>query len=529
LTPTFRRIQAGIPGGEVGAPLRWEEASKDTFRIVVVGRFGVGKSCLLGHLFHSISEKASAASRAWSGRVPSYTPLHVLPAVETAEDLWDALGDAGVPRDRRLLLLDGFDEVTLERREGLLRALTELADTTPQTGIVVASRPTKDLGKLRAMTWCSLQPPSEARLLAWACGRAADAVADAEPWDEVVTHVSSCFRERPDVFRALGSPLMLSHVVRLFKRWSITTCRDADLLDACLTFLVEEWDEGKAVVRSKTPWTSTSARGLYQWLGGLCYHTLANQMSEFTREQVVSWFQRPQEKAPLGDDDLRLIAECTGVIEPSGGDRWRIVQNTIQEYLAARFVVESSSDATEYLRPPGNAPWVSGVLRFACSITHDATPLLDFVLSCAAGSSVEKMCTLAGMVSQQLRASDAVLEKSCDQLGDLLEESFDGWQVVTSDEISEVFPEPKWRLVAQGKGKKKAGAERHGKRVLQTVKAVHRARLSPAKAALSKRLARSRNEVVRGFGESLDYEGYMEGRSFAREESEVFAAEVCEV
>src|SRR5262245_14318541 len=98
-------------------------------------------------------------------------------------------------------------------------------------------------------------------------------MADSDRWDDALLQVGSCLRERPDVFRALCNPLLLSYAVELFAKTSLTACRDADLIDSCLTFLFERWDKEKQVVRWRSAWTSTGSRSLYQWLGGLCYQS----------------------------------------------------------------------------------------------------------------------------------------------------------------------------------------------------------------------------------------------------------------
>ncbi len=530
LAPTFRLHADDKQDEPVGPIIEWEQIAQKTTRLVLFGTPGSGKTCFLTHLCRAFKEKAEWAVKMWPGRVPAYVAMHRLPAIETTDDLWGVISEivATPLRDRVVLLLDGFDEVPIERRKGLAQAIKGLQETNPHTAIVITSRPTPDVRALGRMTRCSLQTHSDSRLLMLAYNRTSSAVADSERWGDALLQVGSSFRERPDVLRALGNPLLLSYAARLFAKRALTACRDSDLIDSCLTFLFERWDEEKEVIRSRSAWTSTSSNALYQRLGGLCYHSLVHNASEFTREHIAQWFSDSPERIPM-EADLKAIAESTGVIEPAVGNGWRIVHQTIREYLAARYVVESSRDATAYLRAPVHESWVSSVLQFACSITHDATPLLTFVLETPCRNRANKMATLAGMVAQQLRASDDVLERSCDNLVELLEESFTDWRLANTEEESEVFPEPKWRLAARCKQSQKSTTAGPCKQVLQTIKAVHRARLSPAKGLLSKRLAGSTNEVIRDFGKCLDVEGYMEGRSFTRGESDIFAAEVCEI
>ena len=531
LTRTFRLHADDRPDLPAGPPVEWEQVARVTTRLVISAAPGSGKTSFLHHIAHALKERTGWATRQWTGRVPAYVPMRHLPAVQTADELWDALGHAALApiRDRLVLLFDGFDEVPLERRQGIARAIRGLQEGASPAGFVVTSRPTRDLDSLGRITRCAMEVPADSSLLALAYREASSALVGSERrWDEALFQVGSCFRERPDVFHAVRSPLLLAHAARWFVRTVPSACHDADLLESCLTFLLERWDQEKDVVRPHSRWVGTSGRALFQWLGALSYNALLQQASDFGRENVLGWLERSSESAPA-EEDLRAACESTGLIEPCAADRYRFVHSTFQEYLAARYVVESSRDATDFLRHPPDKPWVSSVLRFACTITNDATPLLQLVLGWGEANRPGSMATLAGMVAQPINASRMVLEQSCDRVAGWLEDYFAAWGLATSDEETEVFPEPKWRLAARCTTAKRPAAPDASRHVLKTIKALHRARLSPVKEPLERRLSRSTNDVVRSVGESMGVEGYMQGRSFSRGETDLFSAEVCEI
>ena len=529
-TPTFRIHRANRPEEPIGAAVRWDEIAQNSIRLVVHGEPGCGKTSLLSHLLRAVTNREGVPVDAWGDRFPVFVPLHRMPPVRNVEELWNVLGDAipSARRDRILLLLDGFDEVPMNRREGLADALSGFSANCPDTAVVVTSRPTHDVRQLQHFTHCSLQPPSDSRLLALAYKEVSTVLAGSEEqWYDSILRIGSCFRERPDVFHAVRNPLLLTYAARQFARTTLTSCHDTDLLDSCLGLLLERWDQEKEVERPRSRWTSSSPRAFSQWFGGLCYRSLVHQEADFAYEQVARWFADDPDRTP-DEEDLRSVSELTGIIQPSTDSRWRFSHKIFQEYLAARYIIEGSCDIREYLKGSLDKPWISSVLRFACSITNDSTPLLCLVLDTPTCNRSGQILTLADMIAQQIRASRDVIDKSCDHIAMGLEDYFDGWGVATTEEECGVFPEPKWRLAARNE-KKKPDSIGFGKQVLHTVKAVHRARSSPARTSLANRLARSPNEVVRGLGESMSVAGYMEGRSFSRGERELFTAEVCEI
>lgn len=523
IVPTFRQLSNDDSDKPVSAPVSLEQLGSQSAHFVLMGGPGTGKSSVVQFLAEALRDKASAVSRSWNGRQPLFVQLHRLPAVCSISDLWEALPKSGpVELDRTLLLFDGFDEVLLERRDGLVRAISELRSADLKTAMIITSRPTPDLRSLFPIPHYRLELPTESRLLAFACNR----VPMNHQWDDGFLRVNAYFRGKPDVFRALGTPLLLSYAASLFASSRLPS-REGELIGSCLKYLVERWDEDKDVVRSRSDWTDPRSQLLYHWLGRICYHSLLHQSHRFTGHQLADWCGPPS-RSPM-EADLKAIAEATGVLVPSGDTHWTIAHKTICEYLAARFIVESSEDAARYLEVGAGSTWMADVLRLASSITHDASSLLSFVLRRSWSSRTEKMSVLAGVLAQQAGASKDVLDQSCNVLVELLEQSFANWRVVTSEEESEVFPEPKWRLAARTEQPPKSEDTGMRKHLRQTVQAIHQSRLAPIEQQLSNRLAQSSNEVVRGIHGALNIEGYMEGRSFSRDESELFAAEICEI
>jgi hypothetical protein len=304
-------------------------------------------------------------------------------------------------------------------------------------------------------------------------------------------------------------------------RYSLTANHDADLFQECLRLLLGEWDDKKNIIRSAGTWARP--RQLYQWLSGLCYHSLIHERIEFTSDDVESWVQKYKSDAPI-KEVLRVLSESTGIIQPSRAGMWSIVHATFQEYLAARYIVDSSNDATHLVRAWLHTPRMSNVLKFACAVTNDASHLLQFALTADWTREADRMAVLADIIAQQLTAESDLIRRSCDLITDWLDSSFAGWETTTIDN-DEQISSPKWRLAARKTG---TNEPPDSQSLLRTLHAVHRARLSPAKSDLSERLKASSSGVVRAVGESLDVEGYLQAQMLPHNGDNILVAQVLE-
>jgi hypothetical protein len=521
MAPRFRLLSEVNATGAEGQAFEWNQVSQYR-HLLIVGAPGTGKTTFLRHLAQN-----APAARMHGGdmaMLPLYFHLGCLSEIQTDDDFERAYRKLAPPETnpgRTLFLLDGFDEVRPEKRNRLAGVISGFQSRNPETRFVITSRPSPDLATFPEMQLCRMETPSVPRLLAWVRQELSEKLAVGEKWDEAQLTYVSCLKERPDVFRELQNPLLLSHSTQLFVRYSLTANDDVELFQECLRLLLGEWDEKKNIVRSTGAWARP--RNLYQWLSGVCYHSLIRQQIEFTSEDVELWAQKFHNDAPVGEV-LRLLSESTGIVQPSHKGRWIIAHATFQEYLAARYIVDSSSDATHLVRDWLHAPRVSNVIKFACAITNDASHLLQFALTADWPRQADGMAVLADIIAQQLTAESDLIKHSCKVLTDWLDSSFTGWETTTMDN-DEQISSPKWKLAARQTG---GNEPPDSQSLLRTLRAVHRARLGPAKTDLSERLKASPSGVVRAVGESLDVEGYLQAQMLPHNGNDVLVAQVLE-
>jgi len=88
------------------------------------------------------------------------------------------------------------------------------------------------------------------------------------------------------------------------------------------------------------------------------------------------------------------------------------------------------------------------VLRFACAVTNDASRLLNFILTAEWPHEINRIEVLADVIAQQLNAESRLIRRSCVQVAEWLDDSFEGWETISLDR-GEQISSPKWKLVAR--------------------------------------------------------------------------------
>ncbi|MGH3620915.1 MAG: NACHT domain-containing protein, partial [Sciscionella sp.] len=367
-----------LHGGRGGAPstenLRVETALGTSTRTVIRGEAGAGKSTLLRWL-------AVNAARGWftdqlvkwNGCVPFLVKLRDFP------DAPPPHGDAllSQPRSppcgpvppewvhrqldsgRALLLVDGVDELTQHRRDGVRTWLRGMLGAYPNIRVVVTSRPTAVTPKwltsedFRSVVLEPMTPPDVKVFLQ----RWHDALLDSThdpallpcPADEVPEHERALLAQlqsRPYLRALARSPLLCAMLCALNLDRKAQLPRDRlALYAAALDMLLERRDASRNVpagaeVRITGSEKQTLLRELAWWL-------TENGRTQLDRDQAHARIEhRLRGMSNVGEDAetlLRHLLERGGVIRQPVQGKVDFVHRTFQEFLAAKEAIDRDS------------------------------------------------------------------------------------------------------------------------------------------------------------------------------------------
>jgi hypothetical protein len=520
IKPFITRIAAD---DSAGSELRWEELQQLP-RVILFSQPGCGKTTVLRRL---VSEILSAEPRSSTPIYMHMPCLATLLATSTLASTLKAFTADMVP-DEITLLLDGLDEVPGNARKRILDSLFLFLDECPQTSVIVASRPLSCEPGLKDFVQLAIEPFSYSQVQRWVYERLARNYWNSEPrrGARVETYFYD-LRERPDVMSVLRIPLFLAVSTSLFARNSVTPFYASDIISQCLRTLVGEWDRKKNVVRAPEPWGTPDH--ILKILSRICFHTLQTGHGTFRTDALEPWLRDLAcDSTPIRV--LQVLAESTGVLEACPDNEWRITHKTLQEFLAAKYVVESCQDVNELLKTEFRSQDFHRVTRFALGITNDGSQLLEFILGTDQLKEAPKMVLLADVLAQPFMAKHAVISHSCDTVVRWLETAFSNWTLeLTLVRGKEADADRRWWLKAYSEKPKPSLESQTGQNARQVLKSIHLARSGPARPGFLDRLKSSAVPVLKHFGTCLDVDGQFRDRVVKDDGAERLVAEVVEM
>ena len=142
--------------------------------LILQGTGGIGKSTLFKHFFMSALRKDTLRE----DPIPIFVELKELSGSKNAlfDDLYASLNRLGFRLEPEyftyalragcfLFLLDGYDEISADRRADFFRQLDELCDRYPDNYYLLSSRPTDSFLSFQRFTLLNVQPFSKAQAL----------------------------------------------------------------------------------------------------------------------------------------------------------------------------------------------------------------------------------------------------------------------------------------------------------------------------------------------------------------------------
>lgn len=246
-----------------------------------------------------------------------------------------------------LLIIDGFDEVVSQKvRERILSDIRTLAHQLESSRMILTCRTGEFYYHIDDTKQFEISPLSTRQVLDFALR-----------WlgvNEGREFVSQ-LNQSPFADTALR-PLNLAHLCAIYERVGKVPDKPKTLYRKIVNLLLEEWDQQRSV-RRKSVYANFEIDRKFEFLAYLAYElTVWKQRSIFSKQDLEEVYDRIHDALGLPSGEATNVANeletHTGLFVQSGYEYFEFSHKSLQEYLAAEFLV----------RLP-QIPWDAAILR----------------------------------------------------------------------------------------------------------------------------------------------------------------------
>jgi hypothetical protein len=355
-------------GNLTGAGTDGAHAISSSRRVLLQGGAGAGKTTFLTRLRLVAARGALTGGTAqWTDLLPFFVPLRryqerEFPGLETLLDIEarPLLGErpngwvSSVFRaGRGLLLVDGLDELTAERRIEALDWLAALIAAYPQARYVMSSRPAAldaDWVDEHEFVTFDVLPLSEHGIRDFIHNwHTAARARESDPVEQAWLHTAesglvATLSGRVELRKLAASPLLCGLICALHRQRNMTLPGDRrGLFDAALDLLLVRWDENRGIAAGDA-WPRSIEEQLVL-LQRFAYSMVANDEVVLARQRAVERFAAAirglRAASASSSDVLQQALERTGLLRETQADQIQFIHRSFRDYLAAREFVDA--------------------------------------------------------------------------------------------------------------------------------------------------------------------------------------------
>jgi hypothetical protein len=381
---------------------------------------GRGKTTLLHHLYVRLAADDQV--------VPFLFTLRWANATTDLVEFVDHLRTKAKPKHRILFLVDGYDEISVQDREAVSRALT-LFKSQRLGQFLVTCRTFYDVGDLKVMHYILDSFSREDSL------RFVEAFAEIYEVELNAANVISDLELR-GFADFISHPLMLTLVCILRTGPNAEIPRRAiGLIRRALETLTFRWDEAKHVHRSSQLPLDGEER--VRCLMRIAFEMQDLQASQEEVEEAVRKHLRLIQMTKVnGTRLIEELAQWYGILVPLDDSHWQFVHRTIHDYLGARYWVENGLFASA---PP---PSWDARTAYAICLLQDGTDMIVRMLNEAGDLAAFAECLYNRAAFDVMRVAAVVVARVHKRGHAVLAETADGWAVRADEEFyKEAGPE----------------------------------------------------------------------------------------
>lgn len=388
--------RAAFEEDEMGLDLK--SFPSDQFeRLVIVAGPGHGKSALLTAFVERLAD---------GPLVPVSVPLASFASVDANllqflgstlnKELdvsadWPRLAEQGL----LVLLLDGLDEVPAAARPEVMRRLSMFSARYPLAPWILTVRDAAVLTGLPEATVVELMPLSDSDIERFA-QTMQKYMGKLTPWELVLR-----LRLYPDLHRLARIPLFLMLLLTTTDLENPQPLTRGDLIETYLSTLFSP-ERHKSGISSQDH--GPALRGIAEILA---FERLERQEIGATEREVRDIVGRVAQ-SPAEAEMLMERLRANGILKPQSAIRLQFPYPVVQEYLAARHLVERYPDSLgQRIEDAIQRPWAQ-VIQFAIELHPEPEPIIEQMLTRSDDAFATGLRLVGRCIANGARVSDAL-------------------------------------------------------------------------------------------------------------------------
>ncbi len=246
---------------------------------------------------------------------------------------------------RALVLLDGFDEITLKaRRDLVVEEMRRLAPQFVSAAFILTARSGEFNCHIEKVKLFEIKPLNDSQIVAFA-----SQWLGGEHGPLFVQQLNrSPFRD------TAIRPLTLAHLCVIYDRIKRIPEKPKSVYRKIVRLLLDEWDEQRSVVRESAYANFDSDRKA-EFLANLAYELTSHlKTTSFNKDGLLFCYGQINENFGLPKNEATKVVDeletHTGLFLQSGRDRFEFSHKSLQEFLAAEFIVKLASIPSNMIR-----------------------------------------------------------------------------------------------------------------------------------------------------------------------------------
>lgn len=236
---------------------------------------------------------------------------------------------------KAILILDGFDEIKPTRVDVFYQEIKSLMSNLSSTVVILTSRsPSYNYTIENSVEYeiCDLNDEQTSEF--------------SEKWFSEKQKSDSFIKElRKSKFYDLSlRPLTLAHLCAIYERTSKFYDKPKSIYKKLVRILIDEWDEQRGIVRESN-YANFDSEQKFEFLAQFAFDLTVNySQKKYSEDIFIETYNRIYEdfNLPLKENKkvIREIESHNGIIVKSAYDQYEFVHKSMQEYLAAEYIVK---------------------------------------------------------------------------------------------------------------------------------------------------------------------------------------------